>query len=247
MNFQAVKYCFAVSRLRINGMFFLILLTSFCSDIYAQRWQVMADFGHSSSLGKASSGYALSVGLHRSLSSRSSFALELDNTFNSSRGLLQNIKEDGIFALRYAENEAAWPFATGWDRSSFPTNSLPAKPNRYYNFNINLAYYYKIMEKSKFSVRKGLAFTLTYHDQMEIFSILETSIIRFPEELVIQPMSVPIFAYDTYLDIGVSPRLSFAYKLSERLQLGWNNRLYFFPISDTAIFASAFSFGVDIR
>ncbi len=228
------------------GFFCLFYFNIF---IFAQGWEVTADLGFSRELQKASSGYVISIGILKNMKNKSSVAFEVDNSFTSSKGLLREVGSDEIFALRYAENEIVWPVSIGWDRNSFPVTSLSVKPNRYFNCNASVIYYNKIVERQKFFVRAGLGFTLTYRDQMEIFSLLRTTAVylNFTGEFIDQSAVVPIFAYDTYLDIGGSPRLSFTYKLSERMNIGWNNKIYYFPISNTAIFSSTISFGVNIK
>lgn len=216
----------------------VIMITFFQTLIFSQGMIVSGDFGPSFKTNTYAAGLGININILYQTKSNNGFGLTIGNSFLDSANNLPNNLKDSNFHLRDYTNIAPLGemFNFGWDIDAFPQFRLKSQPNRYFNFNLGFNYFYLCKALNFLIV--GTELVLTYRDQMEIAKVLETKEMElyFPPEFVKYNYNIPIFSYDTYLDVGIAPYIQYNLLIYKRLAIGVKTKFYYFPKSRELIY-----------
>lgn len=209
------------------------------SLIEPPRSLVEVTLGHAWEPAKGSQGFTVAFGYERHLRGRHFYALEMRHSYTDARGMLPaDIAGDRYGAPWYFQDYSN-PYP---NLSRYPGHHFPSRPNRYFNFNMGVQYRYEWLRAGKHRLRSGLGLVFTYRDEVEIAQVVEVE--AFSSFLARGIHFVPIYRYNSFLDFGFTPELAYRYQLSERLALGVQSQLSYFPGPGHAILATGATLGV---
>lgn len=227
--------------MKINkSSFWILSFLMITSYSIAQNLSISEEFGVAFKTNSFSNGYAFNINAFLLHSGNHHLGLTLGNIFMSSSNLLPGKRLDEYnFHLRDCTNIAplgAESYLFGWSIETFEPLRLRSEPNRYYNFNFGINYFYDF--KNWNSLKIGSELIFTFRDQMEIAKVLNVKEIEFwfPPELTLYDYNIPIYAYDTYLDIGIAPYIQYNLLTYRRLTIGVKTKIYYFPKSGERIY-----------
>lgn len=215
----------------------LTILIAVTFRIIAQKSNLDASIGYANFLNKKASGFCTGLNYQRKISQKQSIGLELSYVFTESRGLLPEKLDEGTFILRDFTNIKT-PSVFEWTQNSFPDIRLSTKPDKYFNFNIGINYLFDVLEKGKHNLTVGIGGLLTFNDEKEIVEIIKGDF-RGVLPLDLKNISIPVFQYDTYLDVGFQPQIRYRYQLKEKMNIGLTNKYYCYPISNRYVLTLA--------
>lgn len=219
----------------------MLVLVTF--GLSAQKNSLDATIGYARFLNKKASGFSTGINYQRKIGKKQSLGLELCYTFTERRGLLPDDLSKETFILRDFTYIPPLP-NFGWSTSGFPGVRLSSTPDKYFNFNIGVNYLFDIWEKKKQTFSVGIGGLLTFNDEKEIVGVLKgdfSAVIG----VNLKNTSIPIFQYDTYIDLGFQPQLKYRYQLKEKMSVGLTNKYYCYPISNRYIFTLAAFMGFE--
>ncbi len=226
-----------MSLIKYISVVFIFLYTH--TRIVSQNLSISGDFGVSCKTSSFANGYLFGINAFFVKSQNHHFGISLNNNFMSSDYLLPKNRKEANFHLRDYTNitPLGEDFNTGWNLDSFDPVRMKPHPNRYYNFNFGINYFYDFSTFN--SLKIGSELILSYRDQMEIAKVLEVKEIEFwiPFGLTKYDYNIPIYAYDTYLDIGIAPYIQYNILKYKSLDIGLKTKLYFFPKSGEKIYS----------
>jgi hypothetical protein len=162
------------------------------------------------------------------------------HSYTDARGLLPTDIAGDRYGTPYYFQDYSNPYP--WSESFYGGINLPSRPNRYFNFNLGVQYRYEWLRSGKHRLRSGLGLIFTYRDEVEIARIVEVEALH--GALADGTYFVPIYRYNSFLDFGFTPELAYRYQLSERLALGVQSQLSYFPGPGHAILATGATLGV---
>ncbi len=210
----------------------IIAFSLIIANVAAQKNSVKSDFGFATNLSKAAIGFALGTEYTRQLSKKGYIGIEINYNFTSRRGLLpQDLKGQRVILRDFTKPESPFPFSFDWTSESFPGYRLPSKPDKYFNCGIGVKYLYDMWSKSKHQLRAGVGVVLTFNDEKEIVEMLKGDFYFPLNNITISNVLIPIFKYDTYIDLGFQPQIEYQYHINERLSIGLLNKYYCYPKS----------------
>jgi hypothetical protein len=91
----------------------------------------------------------------------------------------------------------------------------------------------------------GLGAVFNYHDEKEIVGFIQGRFRASGGWSEIQDASIPLFQYDTYLDLGVLSQLGYERRVKDNLSLGLVSKWYVFPKSEK--YMTTFSVFIDFK
>ena len=221
--------------------YLLFLLSSFIiqSRGTSQNLFISGDFGVSCQTNSFANGYGFNINTFFLNSGKHHFGIILGNNFMSSSHLLpgKNLEANHFNIRDYTNlHPLGEGFTLYWSKDAFEPIKLQIQPNRYYNFNIGINYFYNFL---KFNYLKiGSELILTLRDQMEIDKILDVKELQtlFQSDEIIYDYHIPIYSYDTYLDLGIAPYIQYNIFSYKRLHVGVKTKIYIFPKSGEMIY-----------
>lgn len=219
---------------------FVLILCMFQVNSFAQNLEISGDFGVSFKTNSYANGYGFNINATFLHFGKHHFGLTIGNNFMSSSNFLpgKNLEEYNFHLRDYTNiiplGEESFNF--GWSIEAFDQIRLRSQPNRYYNFNGGINYYYEFGKLNGFRI--GSEWILTYRDQMEIAKVLNVKELVFwiPLGQTINDYNIPIYSYDTYIDIGFAPYIQYNIFNYKRLGVDIKSKIYIFPKSGEMIY-----------
>ena len=210
----------------------IIAFSLIIANVFAQKNGVKSDFGFATNLSKGAIGFSMGTEYTRQVSPKGYIGVEINYNFTSRRGLLpQDPKGQRVILRDFTHPESLFPFSFKWTENSFPGYHLSSKPDKYFNYGIGVKYLYDVWSKNKHQLRTGLGVVLTFNDEKEIVEMLKGDF-YFPfNNVTISNVLIPIFEYDTYVDVGFQPQIEYHYQLNKRMSVGLLNKYYCYPKS----------------
>ena len=215
----------------------LTLLIAVTFRITAQKSSLDASIGYANFLNKKASGFSTGLNYQRKISQKQSIGLEISYIFTERRGLLPEKLNEPIFVLRDFTSIPPIP-SFGWTTDGFPDIRLPTKPDKYFNFNVGVNYLFDVWAKGRHNLTLGIGGLLTFSDEKEIVEVIKGDF-RAIIGLNLKNVSIPVFQYDTYLDVGFQPQIRYRYQLKEKMNIGLTNKYHCYPISNRYVFTLA--------
>lgn len=210
----------------------IIAFSLIIAGVAAQKNSIKSDFGVAAHLNKGAIGFAMGTEYTRQVSKKGYIGVEINYNFTSRRGLLpQDLKGQRVILRDFTQPVTLYPPYFEWTAESFPGYRLPSKPDKYFNCGIGVKYLHDIWSKNKHQLRTGLGVVLTFNDEKEIVEMLKGD---FYSPLFKEPISnvlIPIFKYDTYIDLGFQPQIEYHYQIKKRMSIGLLNKYYCYPKS----------------
>lgn len=123
------------------------------------------------------------------------------------------------------------PSLLQWQKTNFPQIRLESKPNRHFNVNLGMQYWYEVYKEDKHTLRTGAGAIMGFHNYMKLTKWIPGAYyadlggFRQPNALV------PLFRYDTYWDLGMVPFVEYRRMFSQRGVCGARAQYYWFPKS----------------
>ena len=208
----------------------LILLPTF---LFAQKHLVTPQFGIAKHLANKAFGYSIGVEYQHKIKTKHNLGVSLSYVFAESRGILPNDLKASNVILRDFTNIPNLP-NFGWSEDAFPTIRLKAKPDIYFNFNLGVHYFYDMKVAKNNLLKVGIGGVITFRDEKLITELVKAKVFKSPLQNDVNNLIIPIFQYDSYIDLGLLLSLRYEYALKEKLVIGCNTNLYLFPKSKTA-------------
>ena len=209
----------------------VITLTLFISlNINSQKLQLEGFGGHSYFVDKNAGGYDLGIGINYVLTKSSMIGVSIGHSFNDISPLPSDLTEAKV-VLKEESNRL--PLGNGFgswaEDGEWPKIRLEEQPNRYFRFNIALNYTITKVLRNENSFIFGIGPILSYRDEGEMIKLIETTKIR---GLFVRPTddhSIPIFSYNTYLDMGIKGDITYLFKKIRGINLGFKSGIIFYP------------------
>lgn len=214
------------------------IILSFHNHFNAQSFLISGETGVSFKNNYYANGYSFGINVLFNRLKNHKIGISLSNSFMSSAHFLPDNKKDANFHLRDFTNitPLGEDYNLGWNLDSWEPIRLKTHSNRYYNLNYSLNYFF---DTERFnSLKIGSELILTFRDQMEIAKVLNVKEMEFwiPVGLTLYDYNIPIYAYDTYLDIGFAPYIQYNLFKYKRLDIDIKTKVYIFPKSGEMIY-----------
>lgn len=190
--------------------------------------------GHSYFVEKNAGGYDLGIGLYTVISKNNSLGLSFSHTYNDVSPLPSDLSAAKI-VLKEESNRLPLGFGLGeWSEDyNWPDIRLEEQPNRYFRFNVGLHYLYKAIYKKHRQFTFALGAVLSYRDESEMIRLVETT--KIAGSPFVRPTydhSIPIFSYNTYMDLGTKIDFTYYFKKLKILNFGVRTSCIYFPKSN---------------
>lgn len=210
----------------------------FSNFILAQKFSISTDLGVGFKNKHYASGFSSAIIFQTVLCSNNNLGISIGYSYLSSDyNMPQNLKESKLHFRDYTNitpiNEAVnvW----GWSKESFPPIKLRSQPNIYYSFHLGISYSCIVPKLD--NLQMGCEALLSYNDQMEIYKVLHIEEIDFRLlGITNKNYNIPIFSYDTYLDIGFAPYIQYNLFKYKRLDIDIKTMVSIFPKSGEMIY-----------
>lgn len=214
----------------INKYFIYLFFTIVSTSLFAQNNVLKVGLGGVRHFNNKASGYTTSVEYQRDIHPKHAWGVEISYAFADSRGILpDNIKASNIILRDYTHIPELPNL--GWNRNSFPAMSLKSKPDRYFNANLAVKYLNTVAISPKKALKLAIGTVLTFNDEMVIAELVEGAKFESPFSFdLINPL-IPIFRYDTYIDLGVLPQIGYSYQFKEKIGIVFTHKYYIFTKS----------------
>ena len=210
----------------------IVVILSHFTDILSQNTQIVSFIGHSYFVAKNAGGYDLGIGVNYSLTKTSMIGISASHSYNDISPLPSDLK-DAKIVLKEVTNRL--PLGLGipdWENDAlWPQIRLEEQPNRYFRYNLGLHYNYALYRKSGFFMI-GAGAIFSYRDESELVKLVPT--IKIVDVLfgsTTYDHSIPIFNYNTFLDMGVKADFSYFLKKFKSLDLGLKSSFVLYPKS----------------
>lgn len=201
---------------------------------YSQNFKIEGFGGHSYFLEKNAGGYDIGLGVSYPIAKKSMLGLSLSHTFNDVSPLPSDLTAAKII-LKEESNRL--PLGFGWpdweEDYNWPKIRLEEQPNRYFRLNMGLHYIMNTMIKNHHHFTFAMGGLISYRDESEMIKLVETEKIR--GYLFVRPTddhSIPIFNYNTYLDVGLKGDATYFFKKLKVLDLGLRTSFVYYPKSN---------------
>ncbi len=186
--------------------------------------------GGSRHLNNDASGYTTSAEFQRNLRPKHAIGVEISYVYANSRGIIpENISASNLILRDYTHIPELPNL--DWNRNSFAKMSLKSKPDRYFNANLGIKYINTLPISEKKLLKMGVGFVLTFNDEMVVDELVEGLQFKSPAQNDVINVLIPVFRFDTYIDLGILPQIEYNYKLKEKINIGLTNKYYIFPKS----------------
>jgi len=200
--------------------------------LYSQKIKLEGYFGHSYFVDKNAGGYDLGIGINYVLTKNSMIGVSIGHSYNDISPLPSDLTEAKV-VLKEESNRL--PLGSGFsswsEDSAWPKIRLEEQPNRYFRFNIALNYTITKVLRNENSFIFGIGPILSYRDESELVKMIETSKIA---GIFVRPTfdhSIPIFNYNTYLDMGIKGDITYIFKKIRGINLGFKSGIIIYPKS----------------
>jgi hypothetical protein len=217
-----------------NINYWIVLIQIFVMHYsYAQKISIDGFGGHSYFLRKNADGYNLGIGLKYTTSKKSSVGLIFSHNYNDNTSLPSNLK-DAKIVLKEESNRL--PLGAGfadWEKEhNWPKIRLEEQPNRFFRFDIGLQYTFtkSFKKDSYFDFTIGTLFS--WRDESEMIKLVETSKLRGLFFRPTDDYSIPVFNYNTYLDLGLKCECTYFLILLNKMALGYRSGFVLYPKSN---------------
>jgi hypothetical protein len=224
---------------------FTFLFFGICFPLLiAQQNNLMGILGAAYNWSNKAAGVSLSIDYDHLLSRKTALGMEINYLYTQKRGLLPNdIKAQNVILRDFTHI----PPLTNlwWDENSFAPFRLSTKPDTYFDFNIVFKYLFEVWQSKQNHCRMGLGAVFNYHDEKEIVGFIQGRFRAGGGWSEIQDASIPLFQYDTYLDLGVLSQLGYERRVKDNLSLGLVSKWYVFPKSEK--YMTTFSVFIDFK
>ncbi len=215
---------------------FVVFLLSLPTLIFAQKNLIQSELGYAHSLKNKASGYTTGIEYQREINPRHYFGFSLNYVYTQSRGILPKNLSDNNVILRDFSNIPNLP-NFGWSADAFPEIHLKSKPDTYFNLNFDISYFYNTQVLNNSSLKIGLGSVITFVDEKVISELIEGKKFVAPLQNDINDFLIPIFRYDTYIDIGLKLQLQYQFQINEKMLVGCSAKNYWFPKSKTVFWS----------
>lgn len=190
-------------------------------------------FGFCDNLNNSAVGYTIGTDFQHSINQKHTIGIMISHTFTQSRGLLpQNIQSDNVF-LRDFTNLNPFPFGNQYTIDNFPKKRLNAKPNKFFNLNIGIVYAYTIYHTKKRNLQIGIGGIISYFDKMELVDLIKADFTNDFLKVELKNYNFPVFQFDTFLDIGIMPFITYNYEINNKFSIGCTAKFFGFPKSES--------------
>ncbi len=233
-------------KLTVNIAVFIIF-GLYQIGLQAQGFEMSGTLGIRTDYHNSSSGFMQTIGLRYANSKRFSFGLTIGHAFTESRSQIFDGNDSKSY-IRHVDVPIPDGVINGtWNANSFPDIVLPAKGNRYDDLFLSLSVGYKVLKASKYNIHASIGVGIHKHDQSEQISQIEPHEIywvigghRTYENII------PIYAYNTYLDLSVVPLLVYEYRLKSNLGLTFESAAFYYPMSKSLSMSQSFGFRLQL-
>lgn len=212
----------------------IILLA--CFNIQSQNYLISSSIGHSYFINKNAGGYNINLGLDKKISPKGYISFGIGHSFNDKTQFGKNLTDEKIILKDYT-NRLPLGFGTpDWEEeNAWPKIRLQSQPERFFrlDFMINYRQAYKAWSKSKLIFNVGGV--LSYRDETELVKMIATQEIS---GFLIRPTYdhfIPLFSYNTFLDLGLNIGNTYSVTINDNLDIGLNTQFVYYPKSSHVI------------
>jgi hypothetical protein len=217
----------------------LTLFIAFYGNLVAQKNGMTAHLGYANFLNKKASGFTIAFDYQRQMASKHFLGLGISGTMTESRGILpENLDNSNIILRDFSYLPDSIPSAF-WTKESFPKFHLASKPDKYFNFSASINYNYMVWKTNKQALKIGIGAVLTFNDELELKELIRAKSFKNVFDFQSKNFQIPVFQYDTYIDLGFTPQLDYSFQLPNGVKTGVVSKLYCYPKSGRYVLAIA--------
>jgi hypothetical protein len=232
-----------MQKYRVKIQMILVCLLINYLNLTGQANVMTGTIGLRSDCQSNANGFLQTIGLSRTISKKLEIGLTVGHAFTESQSKIFNENSAKAY-VRHIEQ----PIPEGvinklWNENSFPGIDISDKGNRYNDLFIALTATYYVVQSNRNNIHAGIGVGMHKKDHSEqINSIYTSEIYWILGGKRTTGLVIPIFSYNTFLDVSLIPSVTYEYKIKQNFGVTFESAAFIYPASRTLSLSQSFGF-----